>query len=54
MSLGATHGSVAAIIAFLIWLSWNVNAMFLGGELATEAAIAMAQTAVVRTCEPES
>ncbi|WP_245620151.1 YihY/virulence factor BrkB family protein [Phenylobacterium immobile] len=34
--LGATYGSVAAIIVFLIWLSWNVNALFFGGALATE------------------
>ncbi|MEI6283324.1 MAG: hypothetical protein WCP82_11535, partial [Alphaproteobacteria bacterium] len=39
---GATYGSVAAIIVFLIWLSWNVNAIFLGGAVATEVEIAMA------------
>jgi membrane protein len=42
VSLGATYGSVAAIIVFLIWLSWNVNAIFLGGAVATEVEIAMA------------
>jgi membrane protein len=34
--LGATYGSVATAVAFLIWLSWNVNAVFFGGALATE------------------
>ncbi|HEY3694833.1 YihY/virulence factor BrkB family protein [Phenylobacterium sp.] len=39
--LGATYGSVAAVVVFLIWLSWNVNAIFLGGALATEIEIAI-------------
>lgn len=43
VSLGATYGSVAAIIVFLIWLSWNVNAVFFGGALATEVEIAVAE-----------
>ena len=43
VSLGATYGSVAAIIVLLIWLSWNVNAVFLGGALATEVEIALHQ-----------
>ncbi len=34
--LGATYGSVATVVIFLIWLSWNVNALFFGGALATE------------------
>ncbi|HYD45140.1 MAG TPA: YihY/virulence factor BrkB family protein [Phenylobacterium sp.] len=34
--LGATYGSLATFIVFLIWLSWNVNAVFFGGALATE------------------
>jgi membrane protein len=34
--LGATYGSVATAVIFLIWLSWNVNAVFFGGALATE------------------
>lgn len=34
--LGATYGSVATVVVFLIWLSWNVNALFFGGALATE------------------
>lgn len=37
--LGATYGSIATVIVFLIWLSWNVNAIFFGGALATEAEI---------------
>jgi membrane protein len=39
--LGATYGSVGAAIVFLIWLSWNVNAIFLGGALATEVEIVL-------------
>lgn len=34
--LGATYGSVGAVVVFLIWLSWNVNAVFFGAALATE------------------
>jgi membrane protein len=34
--LGATYGSIAAVVVFLIWLSWTVNAIFFGGALATE------------------
>lgn len=34
--LGATYGSVGAVVVLLIWLSWNVNALFYGGALATE------------------
>jgi membrane protein len=41
--LGATYGSVAAVVVFLIWLSWNVNAVFLGGALATEIEIALSK-----------
>ncbi len=41
--LGATYGSVSAVVVFLIWLSWNVNVVFLGGALATEVEIALAQ-----------
>jgi membrane protein len=39
--LGATYGSVATFVVFLIWLSWNVNALFFGGALATEMEIAL-------------
>jgi len=38
---GATYGSVAAVVVCLIWISWNVNAAFFGGALATEADLAM-------------
>lgn len=38
--LGATYGSVGAVVVLLIWLSWNVNAVFYGGALATEMEIA--------------
>jgi membrane protein len=34
--MGATYGSVGAVIVLLIWISWNANAVFLGGALATE------------------
>ena len=46
--LGATYGSVGAVVVLLIWLSWNVNAIFYGGAFATEmelAAKAQAQAA---------
>jgi membrane protein len=39
--LGATYGSVAAVVVFLIWLSWNVNAVFFGGALSTEIELAL-------------
>ena len=38
--LGATYGGVGAVMVFLIWLSWNVNAVFFGGALATETELA--------------
>jgi len=34
--LGATYGSVGAVVVLLIWLSWNVNAIFYGGAFTTE------------------
>jgi membrane protein len=34
--LGATYGSIATVVVFLIWLSWTVNSIFFGGALATE------------------
>lgn len=40
--LGATYGSLATVIVFLIWLSWNVTAIFFGGALATEVELALA------------
>ena len=41
VELGTTYGSVGAVVVFLIWLSWNVNAVFFGGALATEIEIAL-------------
>ena len=41
--LGATYGSVAAVVVFLIWLSWSVNAVFFGGAFATEIEIVLNQ-----------
>lgn len=38
--LGATYGSVGAVVVLLIWLSWNVNAIFYGGAFTTEMEIA--------------
>jgi len=38
--LGATYGSVGAVVLLHIWLSWNVNAIFYGGAFATEMEIA--------------
>jgi len=35
-NFGATYGSIAAVIVMLIWLSWNVNAVFFGAALTTE------------------
>ncbi len=36
---GATYGSIAAVVVMLIWLSWNVNAIFFGAALVTEIEI---------------
>jgi membrane protein len=41
VELGATYGSVATVVIFLIWLSWSVNAIFFGGALATEVELAI-------------
>lgn len=46
--LGATYGSVSTVVVFLIWLSWNVNAVFFGGALATELEIAINRSATRR------
>ncbi|MBP9756028.1 MAG: YihY/virulence factor BrkB family protein, partial [Phenylobacterium sp.] len=46
--LGATYGSVAAVVVFLIWLSWSVNAVFFGGALATEIELAMVEHRLAR------
>lgn len=40
-TLGATYGSIATVVVFLIWVSWNVNAIFFGGALATEVELAI-------------
>ena len=50
--LGATYGSIATVVVFLIWLSWNVNAIFFGGALATEVEIAI-DTHSVRPVLPD-
>jgi membrane protein len=44
--LGATYGSIATVVVFLIWLSWNVNAIFFGGALATEVELALEAAAI--------
>ncbi len=41
--LGATYGSVATVVVFLIWLSWSVNAIFFGGAFATETELMLEQ-----------
>lgn len=50
--LGATYGSVGAVVVLLIWLSWNVNAIFYGGAFATEMEIA-ARSLGAPDIEPE-
>ena len=47
--LGATYGSVATVVIFLIWLSWNVNAIFYGGAFATEMELAAKARAIADT-----
>lgn len=48
-SLGATYGSVGAVVVLLIWLSWNVNAVFYGGAFATEMEMAFGQRTTADT-----
>lgn len=43
--LGATYGSVATVVIFLIWLSWSVNAVFFGGAFATEIELVLEKKA---------
>ena len=43
VNLGAAYGSVGAVIVFLIWLSWNVNAVLFGAALATEIEMALGE-----------
>ena len=50
-SLGATYGSVGAVVVLLIWLSWNVNAVFYGGAFATEMEIADRKRAEAATAQ---
>lgn len=50
-ALGATYGSVAAVIIFLIWLSWTVNCVFFGGALATETELALKAYAAEKAVE---
>ncbi len=50
--LGATYGSVGAVVVLLIWLSWNVNAIFYGGAFTTEMEIA-ARSMGAPDLEPE-
>jgi len=38
---GAMYGSIAAVVVMLVWLSWNVNAIFFGGALATETELSL-------------
>ncbi len=49
--LGATYGSVGAVVILLIWLSWNVNAVFYGGAFATELEILARRAAEKKTTE---
>ena len=51
--LGATYGSVGAVVVLLIWLSWNVNAIFYGGAFATEMELA-ARSRGAPDIEPET
>jgi membrane protein len=52
-SLGATYGSIATVVIFLIWLSWNVNAIFFGGALATEVELAIDEHSAQRAIEDQ-
>lgn len=45
---GATYGSVAAVVVLLIWLSWNVNAVFFGAAVATEVELVSSGPGVIR------
>ena len=36
---GATYGSISGVVILLVWLSWNVNAVFYGGAVTTEMEI---------------
>jgi membrane protein len=43
---GATYGSVSGVVIFLVWLSWNVNAIFYGAAVVTEMEILARRPAV--------
>ena len=45
VNLGAAYGSIGAVVVFLIWLSWNVNAVLFGAALTTEIEIALGEGA---------
>lgn len=49
--LGATYGSVGAVVILLIWLSWNVNAVFYGGAFTTELEILARRAAERKAAE---
>jgi membrane protein len=51
--LGAMYGSIAAVVVMLIWLSWNVNAIFFGGALATETELSLDAAEAPLAGEPE-
>jgi len=53
-SLGATYGSVGAVVVLLIWLSWNVNAIFYGGAFATEMEIVGRARETLRLAAPDA
>ncbi len=46
---GATYGSVTGVVIFLVWLSWNVNAVFYGGAVATEMEILAGRRSAAQT-----
>ena len=46
--IAAMYGSVTAVVVMLVWLSWNVNAVFFGGALATELELAIKPAPVRR------
>jgi membrane protein len=51
-NFGATYGSIAAVVVFLIWLSWNVNAVFFGAALTTEIELLVAPQPAPRRRSP--
>jgi membrane protein len=46
--IAAMYGSVAAVVVMLVWLSWNVNAVFFGGALVTELELAIKPQSTLR------